>query len=361
MERVQFSQAYPARLKVGVVGTGSAVQGWLLPCFQLAPVELVAVADPNTARGLAVARQVGARHFYPNHKAMLAQEHLDAVFMSLEANEQGALPYAEMAEYALKQGVHTWVDTPACGSLTEIKQMTYGLNSRGKRLQMNVPRMFAPVYNKVNELIHSELFDSPSSFALRYPAALPPTEARGNSLVMLPFLTDFMQAYSIPLCLFGECDGFSYLRSPLGDVVMHLYYRSGLVGSLHLTGSQAESSPNERLEVVGNGANLVAENATRLTYYRAEADDNIEQPGTALSFIGGESSAPLVWQPTMAPGMLAEDSRFISGYLGSVLQFCNALLENKPPRRGNISDLMHMVVVYEKLKSSPEKQWLSLF
>ncbi|MCE5258414.1 MAG: Gfo/Idh/MocA family oxidoreductase [Chloroflexi bacterium] len=356
-----FNHEYPARLKAGYIGTGEQSLSNILPCFQYAPVELVAFADHNTTRGLAVARQFGARHFYPNHKAMLAQEKLDAVFMVVGPDVQGKPRYAELAEYALRQGVHVWVDSPPCASLAEVKQFTYGLTSRGKWMQANFPKMFAPAYLKANDIIHSEPFGNLSSFALRYPAALPPAEVRANTLAMAPFLADFLQAYSILLRLFGECDGLFYLRSSLGDVSVTLHYRSGLVGNMHLTGSQALTSPTERLEIVGNGANLVVENGVKLTYYRSNCAPGEPEEERATSFIGSDENAPLVWEPDMSLGAYYNKSLFVQGNVGSVLQFANKILAKEPPRHGNISDLMHMMIVYEKLRDGAEKSWLSLF
>jgi len=356
-----FNHEYHDRLKVGYIGTGEQSLSNILPCFQYAPVELIAFADHNTERGLAVARQYGARHFYPNHKAMLAQEKLDAVFIVVGPDPQGKPRYPELAEYALRQGVHVFVDSPPCASLADVKQLTAGLTSRGKWMQANFPKMFAPAYLKAEEIIHSELFGGATSFAMRYPAALPPSEVHANTLTMAPFLADFLQPYSVLLRLFGECDGFSYLRSSLGDVVINLRYRSGLIGNLHLTGSQALTSPTERLEIIGNGANLIIENGIKLTYYRAQAEPEEAQEERVASFIGPEESAPLVWEPDMSLGSYYSKTLFLQGNIGSVLQFTQKILAHEPPRHGNISDMMHMMIVYEKLRDGAEKGWLSLF
>ncbi|MHB9033853.1 MAG: Gfo/Idh/MocA family protein [Anaerolineae bacterium] len=358
---VLFNHEYPKRIKVGYIGTGEQSLRNILPCFQYAPIELAAFTDHNSNRGLAVARQFGARHFYPNHKAMLAQEVLDAVFIVIGPDAQGKPRYADLAEYALRQGVHVFVDSPPCSSLAEIKQLTAGLSSRGKWMQANFPKMFAPAYLKVSEIIHTELFGNASSFTLRYPAALPPTDVRANTMTMAPFLGDFLQPYSILLRIFGECDGFSYVRSHLGDVIITLHYRSGLVGSLHLTGSQALTSPSERLEVIGDGANLVVENGVKLTYYRANGMAGTAGEERPASFIGADENAPIVWEPDMSLDGYYNKSLFVQGQVGSILQFSTKILANEPPRHGNISDMMHMMIVYEKLRDSAEKNWLSLY
>lgn len=359
--QVQLNHEYASRLRVGYIGTGEQSVTNILPCMQYAPVEMVAFADHNTTRGLSVARQFGARHFYPNHKAMLAQEKLDAVFIVVGPDDKGRPRYPELAEYALRQGVHTWIDSPPCCSLEDVKQLTSGCTSRGKWLQASFFKMFAPAYLKAADIIHSEPFGGISSFAMRYPAALPPADVRANTLTMGPFLADFLQAYSVILRLVGECDGFTFLRSKLGDVVMNLHYRSGMVGTLHLTGSQAFTSPTERLEVVGNGANIIVENGLRLKYYRAECAPGEKDEDRPLSFIGPDDNAPIIWEPDMSAGACHNNTLFTQGNVGSILQFTQKILAKEPPRHGNISDMLHMMIVYEKLAAGAEKSWISLY
>ena len=78
-----FNHEYQKRLRVGFIGAGEHSFRNILPCFQYLPIELVAMADHHPERGLPIARQFGAKRFYPNHEAMLAKEagNLDAVLI----------------------------------------------------------------------------------------------------------------------------------------------------------------------------------------------------------------------------------------------------------------------------------------
>jgi len=359
--QVQFSYEYERKLKVGYVGTGEQSFSNILPCFQYLPLELVAVADHDSTRGLAVARQFGAKHFYPNHKAMLAKEKMDAVFFVVGPDVQGKPRYPDLAEDALREGFHVWIDSPPCSSMNEIKQITYGCTSRGKWILTCFPRMFAPAYLKVAEIIKDTAFGGISSFTMRYPATLPPMDVRGNTLTMGPFLANFLQPYSVLLRLFGECEGLSYLRSALGDAIITFRYRNGVIGSLYLTGSQALTSPTERLEVVGNGANVIVENGLRLTYYRAGGFAGVCNEERPASFIGPDENAPIIWQPDMSLGPYYNKELFFQGYVGCIQHFAERILQNEPPRYGNISDMLHMMVIYDKIRESSEKTWLSCY
>ena len=56
-----LNHEYDRKIRVGYIGSGEMSFRNILPCFHYTPIDLVAMADHNTDRGLAVARQFGAR------------------------------------------------------------------------------------------------------------------------------------------------------------------------------------------------------------------------------------------------------------------------------------------------------------
>ena len=68
----------------------------------------------------------------------------------------------------------------------------------------------------------------------------------------------------------GPVARFSYEWEPVaGASTASLRFASGAVGTMYLAAGASGTSPLERVEVVGRGANLVVDNGVRLTYYRA--------------------------------------------------------------------------------------------
>lgn len=353
-----FNYEYENKLSVGCIGAGEHSYRNILPCFQYAPLELVALADHNSERGLAIAQQFGAKHFYPNHKAMLAKEELDAVFIVVGPDAEGKSRYPELASEALRAGFHTWIDAPPCSGADEISRFTDAcLGSGGKYVVSGFKKMFVPAYLKVAEIIEDPGFGGVSTFSMRYPLSLPPQSKRDDSLVMSPFL-EFVHPYSLLVRLFGECEGFTYMRSNLsGGFVMNLCYRSGIVGSLHLTGGQAATSPLERLEVIGNGANVVVENGTRLVYYRPGGMRGEGKHGREESYIGPDDTAPIIWEPEFSLGQLYNKQLFLEGYAGCIRYFAEQILENEILKYGNLVDMLHIMGVYSKICGAKEKEW----
>ena len=354
-----FNYEYEKKLRVGYIGAGEHSYRNILPCFQYVPIELVALADHNTDRGLVVARQFGARHFYPNHKALLAKEEMDAVLIVVGPDAAGRPRYPELGSESLRAGFHTWVDAPPCQSGAEVSIYTDACLASRKYVATGFKKMFAPAYVKVAEIIKDAGFGGASTFALRYPVSLPDEESRDDSLAMSSFL-EFVHPYSLLLYLFGECEGFTYLRSNVsGGLVMSLRYRSGIVGTLHLTGGQAVTSPLERLEVIGNGANVVVENGVRLTYYRAGGRRGEGEHGREGSYIGPDESAPIVWEPEFSLGQLYNKQLFLQGYVGCLGHFAERLLGNQPPLQGNLVQMLHIMTIYDNIHGGKENEWIS--
>jgi predicted dehydrogenase len=356
-----FNYEYGKRLRVGYIGAGEHSYRNVLPSLQYAPIELVALADHHAERGLAVARQFGARHFYPNHKAMLAKEAMDAVLIVVGPDVRGRPRYPELGAEALRAGFHTWVDAPPCASAADITSFTEACIASHKYVVTGFKRMFAPAYRKVTEIVEDPAFGGASSFALRYPLSLPSAEQRANVQAVSTFL-DFVQPYSLLLRLFGECEGLSYLRSGIsGGAVISFRYRKGLVGTLHLTAGQAATSPLERFEVIGNGANVVVENGIRLLYYRQGGRRGQDSAGPVESFVGPDEGAPILWEPDFSLGQLYNKQLFLEGYVGCVRHFAERLLAGEPPKFGNLVEMMHIMTVYDKIRNGKEGEWINLY
>jgi predicted dehydrogenase len=352
---------YEKKLRVGLIGAGDHAYRNILPCLQYAPIELVALAENQPERGLAVARQFGAKHFYPNHKAMLARETMDAVLIVMGPDGEGRSRYPELGVEVLRAGFHAWLDKSPCDSAKQVNTLMEACVARGKFVMTGFKKMFTPAYLKVAEIIEDPNFGEASSFALRYPLALPPVEERGDPKTMASF-ADWVHPFSLLARLFGECQGFTYLRNATtGGVVMNLRYRKGVIGTLHLTGGQAATSPLERLEVVGRGANVVVENGIRLVYYRPGGMRGEGVYGRSESFIGRDESAPIFWEPEFSLGQLYNKQLFLEGYVGCLRHFSERLLADQPPIHGNLVDMLHLMTMYDRICAAKENEWTTAY
>ena len=356
------SFAYPTRLKVGCIGAGRHAFRDILPCLRYLPIELVALADHDRDQGIATASLFGAKRFYPNHKALLAQETtLDAVLIVVGPNAQGEPAYPELAADALRAGFHVWIESPSCASRDDVKTLTNASMRGRKFIQTNLNGMFMPAYLKAAELIGDASFGKPSSFTMRYPALLPPA-ALSKPCKDVGALLSVVRPYATLMRLFGEARGLMVATNPLtGDACITIVYASELVGTLHLCGNQGAGGARERLEVIGQGAHVVVENATRVSCHRTSRVESDPDRLDATDYYGAESEAPLVWEPQLSHAAAYNQHLVIQGHLGSLEHFSSQLLNNEPPRRGNVVDMLHIMLVLQKIQEGEQRTWLSLY
>ncbi|MCL6442905.1 MAG: Gfo/Idh/MocA family oxidoreductase [Alicyclobacillus sp.] len=93
-------------LRVGFVGTGGIAQAHLANVKQSPLAEIVAVCDIDESRAKAAAQKFGGLA-YTDAEKMFAQEHLDAVFLSVPPFAHG-----DLEEHAATRGIHMLVEKP---------------------------------------------------------------------------------------------------------------------------------------------------------------------------------------------------------------------------------------------------------
>ncbi len=354
-----YNFEYPEKLKIAYIGAGEHSIRNILPTFQYAPIELVALADHNTERGLAVARMFGARRFYPNHKALLAKEtELDAAMIVVGPDEEGRPRYPELAAETLTAGLHTWIDAPPCLSASQVSTFTNACIKRHKYLAVGFRRRFSPGYAKAAELLEQEALGQINSYSFRFPLRMPDAPQRRTEEGMAPFLP-FTSVMALLLNLFGEAEGVSYVRNErTGATAMQMLHRNGVVGSLQLTVGQSTSAPQERLEITGTGHSLFVDGGVRVALYRTDSSLNPQEQGRQDSFVrGGEDDAPLFWEPRHDALEPATHHIALSGYLGSVKVFAERLLADEPPKYGTLVDVLHVMTVIDRIRKAKERDW----
>jgi predicted dehydrogenase len=168
---------------------------------------------------------------------------------------------------------------------------------------------------------------------------------RGNRK-LVGFLDHVVHPASVSQFLFGPVKTLSFVRDPSGGGVASMVYRSGAIGSLHLAFGQSGTSPLERLEVVGDGANVIVDNGVKLTYHR-RGERGPGGYGRSVDFIGPDAGAPIIWEPEWSLGQLYNKGLFLLGYYGEVAAFVECVQANRRPDVANLDDAREVMKVYE--------------
>jgi predicted dehydrogenase len=348
---VTYQFEYPERLRCAFIGAGGHSYRNVYPAFQYAPVDLVAVCDVRLDRAETYARSFGAPAAYDDHHEMLAAERPDAVFVVTSYTGDGDVQATALAEDCLRAGSHVWMEKPTAAGIAQLDRLQAVADETGRTVMTGLKKIFTPAMDKVKAILGTPEFGTASSISVRYPQSLPAPEDRSNDVSMIGFLDHIFHPAAVLTYLMGPVRRLSYEWEPrTGASVSSLLFESGAVGTLHLAAGSATGAPLERVEVIGDGANVVVDNGVRVTYYRAGA----ELPyGRSASFVTDDAVAPLRWEPEFSLGQLYNKNLFYLGYVPEVLHFCESVLAGKPVERGTLSDVRKILDLYELYRRLP--------
>jgi predicted dehydrogenase len=350
--RVKYNYEYEEKLKICFIGAGGHSYRNVYPTFQYAPVDLAAICDRNKDRAEAYARQFGARRAYTDHREMLEKERPDAVFIVTSYHPDGRVQATDLAMDALNAGVHVWMEKPTASSIQEVQQLIEVSKNKNRYVMSGLKKVFFPTIEKVKEIIESPEFGQASSIYIRYPQAMPPFEQRSDLTKLRGLLDHIFHPAAIIYYLMGQIAQLSYEREPMnGGTVTNMKFKSGAVGTLQLTAGMSGSSPLERLEVIGEGANVIVDNGVKLIYYRKAKRPSY---GRSSSFLVDNEIAPLYWEPEFSLGQLYNKNIFYLGYVPEVLHFCESILSGKPPVKGTLTESMEILKLFEAYRNTPE-------
>lgn len=348
----KYNFEYDRKLKICFIGAGGHSFRNVYPTFQYAPVDLAAICDKQEERAAAYARQFGAKAYYTNHLEMLEREKPDAVFIVTSFHPDGRVQATDLARDALKAGAHVWMEKPTASTVEEVKQLIELSRETDRQVMTGMKKMFFPAIEKVKQIITSPEFGQPSSMYIRYPQHMPAFEMRKDPTKIKSYLNHMYHPGAIISYLMGKIDQLSYDWEPFnGGTITTMRFQSKAVGTMHLCAGTSVTSPRERLEIVGDGANVVVENGIKLTYYRkAEKLPYGRDP----SYIVDDGMAPLYWEPEFSLGQLYNKNIFMMGYVNEVLHFCESVLTGQPIEKGTLDQALEIMKLVDVYRTHPE-------
>jgi predicted dehydrogenase len=127
------------KIKIGIIGTGWIAEAHIESYKQMPDVEIVAAADLVEGKAQKFMERYGLTNvrFYPDHKAMLDNEELDAVSVCTYNST-----HAECTIYALNKGVHVLLEKPMCVTTEEAAEIIKAEKKSGKLLSIGFQPRF---------------------------------------------------------------------------------------------------------------------------------------------------------------------------------------------------------------------------
>ncbi len=342
--------AYEARqpLRVAFLGTSGHAFRNYLPSLAYAAVDLVALWDPDPERARAFAHQFGAGCSYSDLDALLREVAPDAVLIGVDGYDGDEPLNARLMARCLEAGCHVWTDKPVAAAPATVDELI-GLRDRAGRVAaVGAKTMYNPAHLKARQIVRGPDFGRPASYTGRYPLHVPRQRGLPHSDPQVrSCLNHIWHPIGAALVIVGPAQTISYAPASVGHGgVAITTFAHDTVGALHFSAGQAATSPLERVEVVGEGSNVVVDNGARLTWYRR---GDIGPYGRTPSYFTDDGAAPLRWEPEMSLGQLYNDHNFVQGYAQSIIAFVDAALGIAPMEFGTLEDALAILRVFEML------------
>lgn len=348
MTDITFAYEEDTRLRIAFLGTSGHAFRNFLPSLPYTAVDLVALWDPDAGRAEALARQFGAEQWFTDLDRLLAEVAPDAVLIGVEGFIDEEPLSASLMARCLEAGVHVWTDKPVAIRPSTVRDLIALRDRVGRIAGVGMKTMYYPAHRKAREILDGDVFGRPTSFTARYPLRIP--ERPGLPLtdpVVRSCLGHIWHPIGAALATVGSIRTISARPAPAGGGgVAQAEFAGGTVGSFHFSHGQSGTSPLERVEIVGEGSNLVIENASRLTWYRPGSTGTY---GRSPSYFTADSGAPLVWQPELSLGQLYNNNNFLQGYAPNLIAFVDAARGLKPLTAGTLENALEVLSVFETL------------
>lgn len=137
------------KLRWGLIGCGDISRKRVAPALRdLETCELVAVNRLRAKLAEAFAREFGAKRWYPNWRELIADEEVDAVYISTPV-----YLHAEQTIAAAEAGKHVLCEKPMAMNVAECDRMIAACQANSVKLGIAYYRHFYPVVQRAKELI----------------------------------------------------------------------------------------------------------------------------------------------------------------------------------------------------------------
>ena len=299
-------------LRLGLIGLGAIAQAKHIPALRRLQtmgegVELVAGADIDQDLGEKAA-DIHGFQWYRDFRDMLELETLHGVLVLTRPT----LARVDIISNCLKSGLPVFTEKPFLDdgvarlphALAESQRLCELAENMDLPLMVGFLKRFAPPYANAHHLLTKGAIGKPAMIAAKMCLGWGGDKFLEHSACHILDLIRFFMGDLSSLSAYGV-NQYGRASYPFDNATIALKFKSGAVGSLHVSSSGLSLKPWERIEIYGDQAWLVVDDSKTLTLYDSET--------------GPEKT----WQPAW-PHTLLFDAEF-SGFAWELKAFLNAI------------------------------------
>ena len=298
-------------LRVGFVGCGAHATMNLYPSLQYAPIRLVAVCDADTDRLDRVSRQFGAEAAFDTVDTLLAVPELDAVIVCgpPELHQEAAIK-------ALDKGLHVFMEKPPAADLAGALAIQEAARRNARQCMVGFMKRFALRYQEAHEISRSRVFGRLTHVTVKYAHWNVPDRR---------WMLNYMSVHALDLVRYFAGDLARITVEHIEVSGQHSFActaaaKSGALVSLIM--SSQEPRVKEHVELVGEGELIVIRNVIELEYHRRVSPTRLFQ---------SDLHDVQMLRPDFAIPNPDQNTLYLQGYAGELIEFANACLEDRPP------------------------------
>ena len=249
-------------IRVGLIGLGNHMTTQIVPRLLNLPVIIASVCDKDIKKMIKFCTHfpLSKEHCYITFTEMMEKEELDAVVCVGNAK----LHY-EGAKASLLHHLPVFVEKTPCENTIQAKELRKLQIENNCFGMAGFNRRFTTSYRLMRQIINDDKFGRPYMYMAKYNSSPYPdsdyflfNHVIHHLDLMRYLIGEIQEIYAEKKVITTQKTGYH----------IRFISESGILGFLQTASIQCESYPMERVEIAGNGGNVIVDNVKTLQYNR---------------------------------------------------------------------------------------------
>lgn len=290
------------------IGAGLHSTANIYPAALEAGAEIQAIATRSLERSRNALQRMGSEGAaYDDYQRMLEKEECACVVVVAQPED-----HVSLVLDCIKAGKNVFVEKPLGMSEAEAEKIAKAAETAGVQVMVGFMKRYAPIYQKLKEVIDSGTLGTVRSFQARF--AVDSTLFCKNDEQFMKFSAIHM--VDLVRFLFGEAVEVTGFKNSSEEFISHsisMKFETSVVGSLYFSGMTAWTRESENITVTFDEGFAFADEINALTIHKSQHHE--EQPWQSIE------EADTHYKPSATPMSGAYRDLYLRGFVGEMSHF----------------------------------------